>query len=92
MSTIILTDAQLNRALRGAAIEAVTHFCRLNGIEVHDLNLIPNRDAERLTGCSRKALGSLAERGEIKRVRVGGVWKYDRASIDRYLERHGEVQ
>lgn len=91
MSTIILTDAQLNRALRGAAIEAVTHFCRLNGMKVEDPNLLPNREAERLTGCSRKALGTLADRGEIKRVRVGGVWKYDRESILEYLRKHGEA-
>ena len=92
MSTIILTDAQLNRALRVAAIEAVTHFCRLNGMKVEDPNLLPNREAERLTGCSRKTLGTLAERGEIKRMRVGGVWKYDRESILEYLAKNEHIQ
>ena len=91
MSTVILTDAQPNKALRCAAIEAVAQFCRVRGIEVGDPNLIPNREAEKMTGCSRKSLGTLAERGEIKRVRVGGVWKYDRESILEYLREHGEA-
>lgn len=83
-----MTDAQLNRALRGAAIEAVTHFCRVRGIKVADPMLASNAEAQKLTGLSRPALGRLAEKGEIKRVRVGGVWKYDRESIEAMLAKN----
>lgn len=82
----MMTDAQLNRALHGAAIEAVTHFCRVQGIEVKDPNMVRSSDAEKMLGCSRTALGRLAEKGVIKRVRVGGNWKYDRDSLLKYLE------
>lgn len=88
MATIVMTDAQLNRALRGAAIEAVTHFCRLNGLKVEDPNLVKSSDAERMLGCRRPTLGRLAERGEIKRVKVGGNYKYDRESILAYLAKN----
>lgn len=83
-----MTDAQLNRALRGAAIEAVTHFCRLNGLKVEDPNLIKSSDAEQMLGCTRPTLGRLAEKGEIRRVQVGAQWKYDRESIIAYLDKN----
>ena len=86
-----MTDAQLNRALRGAAIEAVTHFCRVRGIKVADPTLASNAEAQKMTGLSRPALGRLAEKGEIKRVRVGGVWKYERESIEEYLRKNREA-
>lgn len=84
MATIVMTDAQLNRALRDAAFEAVSHFCRLQGMEVSDVNLISSGQAMQMLGCSRPTLYALAERGEIKRVKVGGSWKYDARSIDKY--------
>ncbi len=83
-----MTDAQLNRALRGAALEAVTHFCRLNGMKVEDPNLIRSNEAERMLGCRRPTLSRLAERGEIKRVKVGGNFKYNRESILEYLAKN----
>lgn len=91
MATIVMTDAQLNKALRGAAIEAVTHFCRLQGIKVSDPNLLRAGEAAQMLGTSRTQLGRLAEKGEIKRIRVGGAWKYDRESIERMLAKNREA-
>ena len=92
MATILMTDAQLNRALRGAAIEAVTHFCRLNGLKVEDPNLLRPADAEKMLGTSRRQLGRLAEMGEIRRVQVGAQWKYDRESILAYLDKNEKAR
>lgn len=85
MATIILTDAQLNRALRDAAFFAVNHFCRLQGMEVADASLITGAQAMEMLKVTRPTLYALAERGEIKRHKVGGVWKYDVVSINDYL-------
>ena len=83
-----MTDAQLNKALRGAAIEAVTHFCRMQGMKVEDPNLLKATEASDLLGVSRRQLNRLAEMREIKRVQVGAQWRYDRESMIEYLAKN----
>lgn len=47
--------------------------------------LLDLKEASEMLCTSRWTLYSLAERGEIERVKVGGLWKYDKKSIETYL-------
>lgn len=50
-------------------------------------DLLSGEEAQRIFRTSRRGLGRLAERGEITRVKVGGLWRYPAESISAYREK-----
>ena len=87
-NTIIMTDAQLRMFARQCVL--TDRKLREGGrsIITAEAELITTKDTESKLGCSSRTLGRLAECGEIKRVRVGGSWKYDRESVEDYIKRN----
>lgn len=87
MATITMTDAQFRRAMKGAATEALRQLLRLQGVKVVcEASLMTSREAMDTLGVSARTLGRLAELGEIERVKVGGVWRYNEASVIEYRQ------
>ena len=54
-------------------------------LELTDDTYLSGREAEQMLKVSRTTLARMAESGEIKRVKVGGSWKYEKGSIEDYL-------
>lgn len=53
--------------------------------------LVAAKAAARLTGIPYGSLRNLAQRGEIPVVRVGRAWYFERADLDRWIEKRKEL-
>lgn len=79
-----LTDKQLRDFARQCIIGTLQ--MRAKGkVELTDDTYLSGREAEQMLKVSRTTLARLAEMGEIKRVKVGAAWKYEKGSIENYL-------
>lgn len=84
MITYSLTDKQLRDFARQIIIGTLQ--MRAQGkVEITDDTYLSRNEAEQMLKTSRTTLARLAESGEIKRVKVGGSWKYEKGSIEDYL-------
>lgn len=82
--TYSLTDKQLRDFARQIIIGTLQ--MRAQGkVELTDDTYLSGREAEQMLKVSRTTLARMAEGGEIKRVKVGGSWKYEKSSIEEYL-------
>lgn len=79
-----LTDKQLRDFARQCIIGTLQ--MRAQGkVELTDDTYLSGKEAEQMLKVSRTTLARLAEMGEIKRVKVGAAWKYEKNSIENYL-------
>lgn len=79
-----LTDKQLRDFARQCIIGTL-QMCAKGKVELTDDTYLSGREAEQMLKVSRTTLARLAEMGEIKRVKVGAAWKYEKRSIENYL-------
>lgn len=79
-----LTDKQLRDFARQCILGTLQ--MRAQGkVELTDDTYLSGKEAEQMLKTSRTTLARLAEMGEIKRVKVGAAWKYEKKSIENYL-------
>lgn len=82
--TYSLTDKQLRDFARQIIIGTLQMSAK-GKVELTDDTFLSGREAEQMLKVSRTTLARLAEMGEIKRVKVGAAWKYEKNSIENYL-------
>lgn len=82
--TYSLTDKQLRDFARQIIIGTLQMSAK-GKVELTDDTYLSGKEAEQMLKVSRTTLARLAEMGEIKRVKVGAAWKYEKNSIENYL-------
>lgn len=85
MSTIVMTEAQLRNFGLGLLRE-YERSMRNGGVATDDGELLTTDAAMKRLKVSRSTLDRMVERGDIRRRKVSGCWRYEAQSIDEYFE------